>query len=204
MTQTHRILILISLLGSLGACTSSPPTRQDDVCEIFYEKSGWYKDAKASERKWGTPIPVMMAFIHQESSFKARAKPARTKILWIFPGPRPASAYGYAQATNETWKGYKKATGQWGADRNDFDDAVDFIGWYNYQSYKRNKIQKTDAYHLYLAYHEGHGGFAKRSFKSKQWLKDVAKKVSSRSKRYTGQLKTCEKKLRRGWFSWLF
>ena len=132
------------------------------------------------------------------------AKPPRTKILWVIPGPRPASAFGFAQATDDTWRSYKKATGKWAADRNDFADAMDFIGWYNDQSQRRNGIKKNDAYHLYLAYHEGQGGFAKRSFKNKKWLTDVAKKVSSRSNMYTEQLKACEKKLNRGFFGRLF
>ena len=207
MKPDHRLasLLTVTLLTAaviLTACVSASPTEQDDVCKIFYEKRGWYKDARASMTRWGTPIPVLMAFIYQESSFKARAKPPRKKILWIIPGPRPASAYGYAQATNATWADYKKATGHWGANRNDFDDAMDFVGWYNHQSYRRNKIQKTDAYNLYLAYHEGQGGFARRSFTKKQWLKNVAKKVSMRAKMYRSQLQHCEKKLHRGWFNW--
>ncbi|MFT6520154.1 MAG: hypothetical protein ACJATP_003838, partial [Candidatus Azotimanducaceae bacterium] len=172
-----RVVLVLILLG-LAGCTSSPPEKLDNLCEIFYEKDGWYKDAKKASRRWGSSIPVMMAFIHQESAFRSRAKPPRTKILWVIPGPRPASAYGYSQATDDTWGMYKRATGSWGADRNDFDDAIDFIGWYNDQSFRRNKIAKTDAHNLYLAYHEGHGGFAKRSFVKKQWLKDVSKKVA--------------------------
>jgi len=199
-----RNLICLGLTLLLVGCTTSPPENQEDVCEIFYEKDNWYKHARKASRRWGTSVPVMMAFIHQESGFRARAKPPRTKILWVIPGPRPASAYGYSQATDETWSAYKKSTGRWGADRNEFKDAVDFIGWYNDQSHRRNKIAKTDAYNLYLAYHEGQGGFAKRSFRNKQWLTDVAKKVSSRSGRYTTQLQKCEKRLKRGFFGWLF
>jgi len=188
----------------LAGCTTSPPKDQENICEIFDEKSGWYDDARDSQRKWGSPIPVMMSFIYQESSFKARAKPPRKKILWVIPGPRPASAYGYSQATDETWRIYKKATGAWTADRNNFKDAIDFVGWYNDQSYRRNEIQKTDSYHLYLAYHEGQGGFAKRSFRSKGWLKDVATKVSGRAGVYQRQLNGCEKELQKGWFWKIF
>jgi hypothetical protein len=196
-------LVLLSML-LLAGCTSAPPEDKEDLCEIFREKSGWYDDARDAQRKWGSPIPVMMSIIYQESSFKARAKPPRKKILWVIPGPRPASAYGYAQAIDETWRAYKQATGSWGADRNNFEDAIDFIGWYNDQSYRKNKIQKSDAYSLYLAYHEGHGGFAKRTFKNKGWLKDAAKKVSARSAVYQRQLNGCEKELRKGWFWRIF
>lgn len=199
--RTSLVLVLVIVLTG---CASAPPENSDNICEIFSEKRGWYKDAKKSSRRWGTDITVMMSMMHQESSFKARAKPPRTKILWIIPGPRPANAYGYAQATKETWRAYKSSTGRGGADRNNFDDAIDFIGWYNDQSQRRNKISKSDAYHLYLAYHEGQGGFARRSYKNKQWLKDVATKVSKRSGIYRAQLNKCEAEFNRGWFWRLF
>ncbi len=199
-----RLMAILLAVTSIVGCTTAPPKNLDNVCEIFEEKRGWYKDARKSSRRWGTSIPVMMSFIYQESAFKARARPPRTKILWVLPGPRPASAFGYAQATNETWSGYKKSTGSWGADRSDFDDAIDFIGWYNDQSHRRNKISKNDAYHLYLAYHEGQGGFAKKTFAKKKWLKDVARKLSDRADSYTQQLNGCEKKLGRGWLLRIF
>ncbi len=199
MRLNSKTLLLAAVLLAAG-CTTAPPEQQDNLCDIFEEKSGWYKQARKSERRWGSPIPVMMAFIHQESSFRARAKPPRKKILWVIPGPRPASAKGYSQATNETWSAYKKSTGRWTADRNDFADAIDFVGWYNDQSNKKVRIKKDDAYNLYLAYHEGHGGYAKRSYRNKKWLKDVAGKVTTRSNTYSAQLKTCEKKLRGGFF----
>ncbi len=195
-----RVGITVLVLILLSACSSAPPTNQDDICSIFAEKSKWYKKASKSEKRWGTSIPILMAFTKQESAFQARAKPPRKKILWIIPGPRPASAYGYSQATDETWDAYKKSTGRWTGDRNDFGDAMDFIGWYNDQSYRKNRIAKTDAYNLYLAYHEGQGGFKQRTYKNKKWLTNVARKVAAQSSSYAGQLKSCEKKLNRGWF----
>jgi hypothetical protein len=197
-------LLSVLLVMMLSACATSPPSEPDNICSIFFEKSKWYKKARKSQKHWGTPIPVMMAITKQESGFKARARPPRKKILGFIPGPRPASAYGYSQATNETWDAYKKSTGRWTGDRNNFGDAMDFIGWYNDQSNRRNGISKTDAYNLYLAYHEGQGGYKKASYKKKQWLKDVARKVASQSATYSRQLKGCEKKLNRGWFFGLF
>jgi len=201
--KVRESLVLILVIALTG-CAGAPPENAENICKIFSEKWGWYKDAKKSSRRWGTEITVMMSMMYQESSFIARAKPPRTKILWVLPGPRPASAYGYAQATNETWRAYKNATGRGGADRNKFDDAIDFIGWYNDQSQRKNKISKSDAYHLYLAYHEGQGGFARRSYKNKRWLKDVATKVSKRSGVYGAQLNKCEAKFDRGLFRRLF
>ena len=85
---------VLILVVALTGCTSAPPEQKENICKIFSEKSGWYKDAKKSSRRWGTDITVMMSMMYQESSFMARARPPRTKILWVIPGPRPASAYG--------------------------------------------------------------------------------------------------------------
>jgi len=182
--------ILLAVTSIVG-CTTAPPKNLDNVCEIFEEKRGWYKDARKSSRRWGTSIPVMMSFIYQESAFKARARPPRTKILWVLPGPRPASAFGYAQATNETWSGYKKSTGSWGADRSDFDDAIDFIGWYNDRSNKRLRLRKNDTYNLYLAYYNGHSGYAKGAWKKSSTIKGYAKKASRQAAIYAKQLRRC-------------
>ncbi len=196
------ILPLMLFFSVLTGCVTSPPSHVNNICDIFDEKDGWYKDAKKSQKKWGTPIPVMMAIMHQESRFQPKAKPPRSKILWVIPGPRTSSAYGFSQAKSETWDWYVDKSGNWGADRDDFSDAIDFIGWYNTVSHSRNKISLSDPYHLYLAYHEGHGGFERRTFNSKGWLKGVAKKVSSKAATYKKQLAGCEKRLDSGW--WFF
>ncbi|CAA0084634.1 Uncharacterised protein [BD1-7 clade bacterium] len=186
------LLCLVLLTG----CTTSPPANMDDVCEIFREKDGWYKEAAKARDEWGTPIPVMMAFIHQESRFVADAQPPRTWFLGFIPGPRKSSAYGYPQAKKETWRGYQRATGNYGHDRDDFGDAVMFIGWYNHATFERNKVPKWDSKKLYLAYHEGHGGYARGTHNNKKWLLNVSDKVASRNWMYAQQLKTCEKELR--------
>jgi len=193
---------LIIALCLLTGC-ASPPKNKDNICAIFDQKGGWYKDAKRASKRWGTPIPVMMAMVHQESSFVDDAKPPRTSCLWIFPGPRPTSAYGYSQALDTTWKNYQRDTGNYGADRDDFGDAVDFIGWYNRKTHTCCGVKLNDAYHLYLAYHEGHGGFKRRTYKNKDWLKKVAKKVSARSNTYRHQLQGCQERLEGPWW-WPF
>ena len=194
-----KLFMALFLLG-LAGCASKAPSYSDDICKIFAEKSGWYKKSKKASRRWATDIPVMMAIIYQESAFKSRAKPPRKKIMGVIPGRRPASAYGYAQAIDSTWRAYKKSTGRGGADRNDFGDAIDFVGWYNDQSQRKNNINKSDAYNLYLAYHEGQGGFAKKTYRKKEWLKNVARKVAKRSTLYHSQLAKCEGRFKPGIF----
>ena len=147
----------------------------------------------------------MMAIMHQESRFQSDARPPRRKLLGFIPWSRPSSAYGYPQAKDGTWKDYKRDAGGFGADRDDFADAIDFIGWYNFKSTRRNGISPHDTYGLYLAYHEGHGGYNRGSYLNKQWLIDVARKVNRRANSYQSQLNSCEKSLQDdGWFFGLF
>lgn len=195
-----RLLLLLCCAVVLSACTASQPKDVNDICAMFKEKDDWYDDAADASDEWGSPIPVMMAIMYQESRFQAKAKPPRKKILGFIPGPRPSSAYGYSQAKKSTWKDYKRSAGRYGSDRDDFADAVDFVGWYNYQSYKRSGISRKDTYRLYLAYHEGHGGYNRGTYRKKKWLMDVARKVERKASTYQQQLAGCEKDLKRGWF----
>lgn len=191
-------LLFIGLCCLLvSSCVTSPPKRTDDICAIFKEKRSWYKQAQKAAKRWDSNIPTIMAIIHQESGFVGNARPPRRKILWVIPGPRLSDAYGYPQAKDATWEWYQRSTGRWGADRRDFGDAADFVGWYNSQSRKRNGIAAHDVYSLYLAYHEGHGGFVRHSYEKKPWLKNVARKVQQRSARYQQQLLSCEAELQK-------
>ena len=151
--------VVLALVIVLPGCTTSPPSNTSDICAIFHEKDDWYEDAADARKEWNSPISVMMAIMHQESRFKATAKPPRKKILGFIPGFRPSNAYGYSQALDSTWDGYKRSAGRYGADRDDFGDAIDFIGWYNYQSHKRSGISRSNTYGLYLAYHDVHAPF---------------------------------------------
>jgi len=197
-------IFALAMLASLAGCISSPPNNTSNVCYMFEEERSWYKAAAKTEKRWGVPVGVSMSFIMQESGFRARAKPARTKILWIIPGPRPSNAFGFAQALDSTWSEYKESTGNGWARRSSFDDAIDFVGWYNANSYKRNQIALHDARNLYFAYHEGNGGYARGTYRSKQWLIDVADRVQRNADRYEQQYAQCEEELSHGWLWRLF
>ena len=205
MKNNNNILLLVLLTLLITGCTTSPPSQTSDVCEIFREKKGWYRAAAKAEDKYGTGIHTMMAFMHQESRFVANARPPRKKYLGFIPGPRPSNAYGYAQAKTETWREYQRATGNYRHKRDRFRDAAMFIGWYNDLSNRRNNIPKYDTYRLYLAYHEGHGGYSRGSYRQKPWLEPVARRVADQGWRYRVQLDECEKELkRRRRFLWIF
>lgn len=197
-----RCLAVFLLGASLLGCASKPaPSGQDNLCRVFEQHPRWYDHALASEKKWGTPIAVQMAFVHQESAFQARARPPRTRILGVIPGRRPSSAYGYAQAQDPAWEDYRKATGSRMARRSNMGDALDFVGWYNDMSHRRLGLAKNDARNLYLAYHEGHTGYQRGNWRSNSSLQGVAARVEQRASRYGEQLAVCESDLRcRRWY----
>lgn len=196
-----RVLFVILLSLLFSSCATSPPKHLNDSCSIFEEKDDWYGSAKASYQKWGVPVAVQLAFIHQESGFRHDAKPPRAYLLGFIPWGRKSSAYGYGQVLDGTWDWYKRDTGNSWADRDDFDDVVDFIGWYGSQSHKKLGIAKHDAYNLYLSYHEGQGGYRRGSYRKKKWLLAVANKVKRRAARYRTQIRRCKSTLekKRGW-----
>lgn len=199
----HSGLWLCLLLPAIQGCATTPPANVENICAIFEEKSNWYKAAKKSRDRWGTPIHVQMSIIRQESTFKFDARPPRKKLLGFIPWKRPSNAYGYAQALESTWAAYKRDTGRRFADRDDFKDAIDFVGWYTHQSQKLVGISKWDPYNQYLAYHEGQGGWKRNSFRNKRWLKDTARLVDYRAKEWGAQLDRCEANLEDdGW--WIF
>ena len=196
-----KMLIVLLLVSVLSACASRPPASPSNLCAVFAEKSDWYKVAWKSANKWSSNIYVPMAIMYQESAFKARAKPPMRHFLFI-PYGRASNAYGYPQALESTWAEYKKDAGSMFSSRSDFADATDFIQWYMHKTARINRIPKQDAFRHYLNYHEGQGGYARGTYKTKAWLVNVARKVELRSKRYAAQLNQCGPALerKRRWF----
>jgi hypothetical protein len=195
LNQKIKIVIVALMLSLLSACASYRPTNTDNICDIFLGETDWYEAARDAQHKWGTPIYVMMAIMHQESRFIGDAAPERDWFLGFIPLGRKSSAYGYAQAKDEVWGEYTEQADNSGGDRDDFEDAIDFIGWYTDGTSRRLKLSKWDTYGQYLAYHEGRGGYKRKTYAKKAWLIKVAKKVKARAIKYNSQLKTCQAKL---------
>ncbi|MDB9831819.1 lytic transglycosylase [Candidatus Pelagibacter sp.] len=187
-----KIIFFISLIALISAC-SSIPQNTSDSCSIFNERYLWYKYAKKTEEKWGTPIYIQLAIIKMESDFDWLAKPQRQKIFKVIPFKRPSSSFGYSQAVKGTWEQYKSETGNKLATRARFKDSVDFIGWYTNKTESILKISKKDAFRQYLAYHEGWGAY--KNYKNNQKVIGLAKRVKNQSDNYKSQLKKCQKKL---------
>jgi hypothetical protein len=192
----------LMLCGSLlaGCSSVAPPTQQEDICQIFAEKPEWQEAAEDVSKRWGLPVFVPMAMMYQESSFRADARPPIRFFLGIIPYGRPSTAYGYAQVKDETWDDYQRESGNNWSSRDDFADAIDFMGWYTTKTQRVNGISKWDAYNQYLNYHEGWGGFSRGTHLQKAWLLPVARKVDERSRRYSMQYKGCKDNLASTWF----
>lgn len=192
---------MLAVLAGLGLLIARfgphPPLRADNACRILTDRPEWYRSVDQVVERWGVPIHLQLAIVHQESRFRATARPERKQLLGFVPTVLTSTAYGYAQATNTTWQRYKQATGKELAERTDFADAVDFIGWYVTMSHKRLGIRKDDAYRQYLAYHEGQTGVEQRTHWRKPWLQHVARGVASQAERYRAHLLTCRVELDR-------
>lgn len=184
--------ILMALV--IGSCSSSPPDppkAQNDICAIFDEQPAWREAVLASAIRWGAPPEVQMAIIWRESSFRAEARPPKRYMMGFIPRGRASSAYGYSQAIDGTWDWYRRETGNTGADRNDFANAADFVGWYMAKTLLTNGVLMNDAFSQYLAYHEGHAGYRSGSWQSKEWLRSAAMRVADQALLYRGQLHRC-------------
>jgi len=186
----YALLLLVALTACSGA-SQGPPNDVENACAIKRERPSWYRAMATTEKRWGVPVPVQMATLYQESTFRPRARTPRTYFLGFIPTGRVSSAYGYAQAIDGTWDWYRDETGRRYAKRHRFHDASDFMGWYMSKTTKQAGVHPEDAYRHYLAYHEGHSGFARGSYSSKAWLQNTAARVQARATKYSEQLQYC-------------
>jgi hypothetical protein len=184
-------MILLLIVASCGGGSGSPPRNLDNACSIIKQRPEYLKAFRATERKWGVPMHVQMATIYQESRFRSDARTPHRFALGVIPLGRQSSAYGYSQALDGTWDDYRKSAARRGAKRNRIKDATDFMGWYMNQTRERNGVSLYDARNQYLAYHDGHTGFARGTYRSKPWLIRIAGQVQARANMYQTQLATC-------------
>jgi hypothetical protein len=189
-----KIVPMVAVLIALSACASAP-NNINNVCRVFDQKSGlfenWRTVAQRTESKYGVPVPVLMATLRKESGFQHNAKPPRTMVLGFIPWKRVSSAYGYSQALDATWAQYQKETGNRMAKRNNFSDAIDFVGWYHSKTSDRFGVARTDAYNLYLAYYFGWTGYGRGDWQSKPGLQRYARQTEKMARDYDSQLQQC-------------
>lgn len=187
-------IVSVWLLTNVYGCMSlRPPTNTADLCKIFAEKKFWYRHAVDTEQRWNIDKTLLMAVIKQESSFVHDAEPPRKRILFVIPWKRSSSAYGYAQALNETWGDYQTRNNKPNASRTNFKDAIDFVGWYLDMAARETGLERDDARNLYVTYHEGIAGFQSKQWQSKQITLVAATKVQKTMLQYGQQLAVCDR-----------
>lgn len=186
-----RILFLVCVSLVFLSCATTPPRYKENACKLFDEKDEWQASLRKAATKWNIPKHTILSIVYHESKFVADAKPPRKTFLGISLWNRISSALGYSQALTGTWDEYQKETGNTLGVRTDFEDSVDFIGWYLNRSVKRLGISRRNAYHLYLAYHQGDTGFRNKSYLRKPAIKRYARKVQETALAYKNQIRTC-------------
>jgi hypothetical protein len=186
-----RTLLAVVVLAVLAGCATAPKQTRN-ICAVFDQRDGmftsWQRSAEKAEKKYGVPVPILMATMYTESGFQPNARPPRTKLFGFIPWKRQSTAYGYSQALNGTWDHYQSATGNWSARRTNFSDAIDFIGWYHWQNSQTTGIQLNDAYSLYLAYYSGPKGYMRGDWHSNAQLQKTAQRFAGMAATYQQQL----------------
>ena len=193
MSRIFRAMVLLVALGSCGASNFSAPRNLDNACSIVSQRPAYLRAFKATQRKWGVPVPTIMAMIYQESKFIGNNRTPHQYALGVIPVGRQSSAFGYSQALDGTWKEYQNDHGGRGARRDNIRHATDFMGWYMAQSKEELGLAMGDTRNQYLAYHDGRTGFRRGTWKRKSWLVRIAGEVDARAAMYGAQLRSCGK-----------
>jgi len=129
MSSFLRAMIVVLVLGSCGGPGDfSAPRQLDDACSIVSERPEYLRAFRAVERKYGVPVPSLMAIIYQESKFIGNNRTPHQYALGVIPVGRQSSAFGYSQALDGTWKEYQQSAGGSRARRDDINHATDFMG----------------------------------------------------------------------------
>lgn len=191
-----KLILAITMILALGSCAArygDAPRNLDNACAIVQERPSYLRAFRATERKYGVPIPTLMAMIYQESKFISDNRPPHRYTLGVIPIGRQSSALGYSQALDGTWAEYVRDVGGRSADRTKIEDATDFMGWYMVQTVAQTGVPLNDTRNQYLAYHDGRTGFLRGSYRRKPWLMRIAGEVEARAVMYDTQLRACGK-----------
>ena len=193
MSKFFRAMVLLVVLSSCTSGYGTAPRDLDNACSIVSERPEYLRAFRATERKWGVPIPTIMAMIYQESKFISNNRPPHQYALGVIPIGRQSSALGYSQALDGTWREYQQQEGGRGTDRESIRDATDFMGWYMTATVRETGVPLHDTRNQYLAYHDGRTGYLRGTWRRKPWLIRIAGEVANRAVTYESQLRSCGK-----------
>ena len=193
MSRIILALAAFVLLSSCGSRYNTAPRELDNACAIVNERPSYLRAFKNTQRRYGVPVPVLMAIIYQESKFISDNRPPHRYALGVIPIGRQSSALGYSQALDGTWEEYQRLTGNHGASRERIEDATEFMGWYMTQTVAETGVAINDTRNQYLAYHDGRSGYLRGTWRSKSWLIRIANEVDARAVTYNAQLRACGK-----------
>ena len=189
--RTRIVLTAVGLALLAGCATAPKQTR--NICAVFDERDGlfssWQSAAERTEKKYGVPVPILMATMYTESGFQPYARPPSTKLFGFIPWTRPSTAYGYSQALDGTWAQYQREAGGFSARRSNFADAVDFVGWYHAKTADTYGVAKNDTYRLYMAYYLGWTGFKRGNWSAS--VQNYARDTDKMARKYATQLQQC-------------
>ncbi len=188
----RRIFSALLFLGSLTLTSCSGLSERDDLCALLVEHPQWRAPLQQASADSGIAAAVLMAIMRHESDFEANARPYKRWLFDLLPtDERLSSAYGYAQALDATWAEYQQIRRRPDAQRDDFADAMDFMGWYLQRAVRALQIAPDDARELYLAYHQGLTGYREARYEGKRLLLDAADRVERTAKKYAAQWQHC-------------
>lgn len=180
---TALVLRLATLLLAITLCAcrpreaAAPPAPAPNAtCALLASHPSWTQALAHAERRWGAPPYLLLAFIRQESNFRRDARSPKTR------GP-----YGYPQAVARTWETYRQALRRPHADRNDFADAVDFVGWYAHRTRERTGAEYLNVTAHYFAYSRGPAASGPPTVAARR----NAAKVAAFARRYAIDLRAC-------------
>ena len=76
----------------LEACRTVPPTDVTNACEIFEDRPAWQDAVVQAGERWDVHPATILAFVHQESRFRATARPGWRRAFGVIPvGPRSSA-----------------------------------------------------------------------------------------------------------------
>ena len=104
MSSYLRAVMLLLILAGCGPRNFAAPRELDNACSIVAQHPEYLRAFRATERRWGVPVPVQMSMLYQESKFIGDARPPHRWTLGVIPVGRQSSAFGYAQALDGTWE----------------------------------------------------------------------------------------------------